>query len=737
MKLALISKRFKSVGLISIAFVVALSGITLLTLKASPNADALVSGADWQAGRIIDDDIFYSSNAMTVQEIQAFLDGKVPTCDTNGTQMYNGSMTNAQYAASRGWPGPAYVCLKDYYQVPRGDQNINNLSTNVIPNGAIGAAQIIKNAAVAYNINPKVLLVTIEKESLNLLKDKWPLPSQYRNPMGYGCPDTAPCDPQYEGFYNQMMNAARQFKLYKDNPNSYRHKPFQDNSISYQANAPSCGASNVYISTYATAGLYNYTPYQPNQAALNNMYGTGDGCSAYGNRNFWRIFTDWFGSSTIPKSTAYIQDGTYMIKSSVSGHFIDVAGGNTGNGTRAQIYNGNGTSAQIWQTTRLSNGYYMIKNVGSGRYLDVSNAGTTNGTPVQIFDGNGGCAQQWAAVAIGSTMSLINVCSGKAIDITGGNFNNSTKLQIYSRNYSGAQLWSLISTSAPTIDNSYYKVSAPSNLLMSPSSGDPSTQIANDTNNDSQTWQFYRQPDGSYHIRNKSSNQFLTVSGDGINTGSQVGSYNANDTCSQNWILKPNQDSSFTIQSACYGYVLDVTDGDLYDAGTKLQVWDSNGTDAQKWRLTEVADTGISEGDYTISSLSGKALDVAGGTNSDGTKLQVWDSNGTNAQKWHLTHIHDRVYELSSKTGSKVIDLFNANIANGTTIQIWSRNNTCAQQWEVVDNGDTTYTLASSCNATKVLDISGGQTSINGTKIQLYGANSSDAQKWTFTVLGQ
>jgi hypothetical protein len=52
----------------------------------------------------------------------------------------------------------------------------------------------------------------------------------------------------------------------------------------------------VFIENQATAGLYNYTPYTPNDAALNNMYGTGDACSSYGNRNFWRIYTDWFGN---------------------------------------------------------------------------------------------------------------------------------------------------------------------------------------------------------------------------------------------------------------------------------------------------------------------------------------------------------------------------------------------------------------------------------------------------------
>src|SRR5699024_1304734 len=37
------------------------------------------------------------------------------------------------------------------------------------------------------------------------------------------------------------------------------------------------------------------TPYQPNKAALAAGYGIGDACSAYGNRNFYNYYTDWFG----------------------------------------------------------------------------------------------------------------------------------------------------------------------------------------------------------------------------------------------------------------------------------------------------------------------------------------------------------------------------------------------------------------------------------------------------------
>ncbi|MGA1827654.1 MAG: hypothetical protein WAZ28_05330, partial [Microbacterium sp.] len=53
----------------------------------------------------------------------------------------------------------------------------------------------------------------------------------------------------------------------------------------------------VYVQNQATANLYYYTPYQPNAAAIRAGYGEGDGCSSYGNRNFFQYFSDWFGAT--------------------------------------------------------------------------------------------------------------------------------------------------------------------------------------------------------------------------------------------------------------------------------------------------------------------------------------------------------------------------------------------------------------------------------------------------------
>ncbi len=269
--------------------------LSVLFVSTSYAADA----RNYNAGRIIDDSVFTNSYSMTVQDIQNFLNSKVQ-CDTWGTKPSEyGGGTRAQYAASRGVSTP-FTCLKDYHQNPTtGEDNYGKS----IPAGGISAAQIIFNYSRQFNINPQVLLVTLQKEN-GLITDEWPFPKQYRESMGFGCPDNvapgAPaCNPSYGSFSAQIYEAARHFKGYMDNGPGW-YIPFDTgwNSVMWSPNQPVCGAGDVYIENRATVALYSYTPYQPNQAARNAQYGTGDSCSAYGNRNFYMYFTDWFGSVT-------------------------------------------------------------------------------------------------------------------------------------------------------------------------------------------------------------------------------------------------------------------------------------------------------------------------------------------------------------------------------------------------------------------------------------------------------
>lgn len=211
--------------------------------------------ANWDPGNIITDDVFANSSSMNEGQIQSFLNSKVTNC-TNG-----------------------YVCLKNYTQ-----------------NGK-SSAKIIAESANEFRINPQVLLALLQKES-GLITSTTPSSISYRSATGYACPDTAACDSQYYGLTNQLRSAARMFRKILDNvPQNQWYTPYVvgNNFIRYSPDA-SCGGSNVFIRNRATQALYNYTPYQPNPGALAAGYGQAS-CGAYGNRNFYHFFNDWFGSS--------------------------------------------------------------------------------------------------------------------------------------------------------------------------------------------------------------------------------------------------------------------------------------------------------------------------------------------------------------------------------------------------------------------------------------------------------
>jgi hypothetical protein len=308
-------------------FSLILLGILIANTYSPAKATAL-SGNEFNAGRIIDDFIFYSEQpTMSADEIQRFLSSKVPNCDSFGTKIYSGTVTRAQYSSSNGVSVP-FTCLKDYNEdtpVRPGESGL----CKGFNGGPLSAALIIHRVAESCGINARVLITMLQKEQ-SLITDDWPWPIQYRSAMGYGCPDTAPCDSQYYGFFNQVYQAARQFKRYALSPQLFNYAKGRTSNVQYQANAPQCGGSSITMQTAATAALYNYTPYQPNAAALNNLYGSGDSCSAYGNRNFWRIFNDWFGTTYSNDTNSSHPSGTlvagnnkvYLIENNTKRHIF-------------------------------------------------------------------------------------------------------------------------------------------------------------------------------------------------------------------------------------------------------------------------------------------------------------------------------------------------------------------------------------------------------------------------------
>ena len=275
------SAKSVAAGIVAILAAVLPAAAVVDATTAAPAPTVTVRAADaddFEPGMLISDERFYDATTMGAAEVQTFF----------------------ERISCR--PSDDVDCLADYHET--------TLDVPAAGTGHCGeyrgktaqsAAAIVAGVALACGINPQVLLVMMQKEQSLVTR---PSASGYERAMGYACPDTADCDAEYFGFFNQVYNSAWQFRQYTLFPTD-RAFEVGVREIGYSPDV-ACGAGAVDILNQATANLYNYTPYQPNDAAVQNLYGDGDECSAYGNRNFWRIFTDWFGDPTNTRFPAWL-----------------------------------------------------------------------------------------------------------------------------------------------------------------------------------------------------------------------------------------------------------------------------------------------------------------------------------------------------------------------------------------------------------------------------------------------
>jgi hypothetical protein len=265
------------------------------------------SALTFDPSRIIDDSVFDNKSSMTAAQIDAFLNSFPSSC----------------LSTSNGFTAPDPIGY--------------NIDQGYIFGSNVSGGTAIAHAAQAYDLNPQVLLATLQKEQSLVTGGKGCYPNTpdassatpcdlYGNgriynctnacpfaygggcipiAVGYGCPGR--CDAAKEGFSNQIIRAAWLLKFSeqraKGNINWAIVRGNWDNSDDLQTCysgpmikgnwqvCPSGGTSpydglytpkdgtTIELKTGATAALYYYTPFLS------------------GNQSFFNIFTGWFGST--------------------------------------------------------------------------------------------------------------------------------------------------------------------------------------------------------------------------------------------------------------------------------------------------------------------------------------------------------------------------------------------------------------------------------------------------------
>lgn len=182
-------------------------------------------------------------------------------------------------------------------------------------------------------------------------------------------------------------------------------------------------------------------------------------------------------------------------------------------------------------------------------------------------------------------------------------------------------------------------------------------------------------------------------------------------------------------------------DNNGYANGTKVQQWDSLTMDhpSQMWEILEDGKTvNVTSFDehYTLNSVILKhpdhesCLDIEGQIMADGTKVQMYDRNGTDAQRWVLLpkeSVVNGTYVIrSAMDPNMVIDVANAGTADGTNVQIYAENGNSNQSWQVINYKEGTCRFISLCN-NKSMDVASGVNNVEGANIQVWATNDDES----------
>ncbi len=272
-----------------------------------------VAHAAFNANRIIDNVIFDNATSMNVNDIDSFLNSLPSSCISKNKGFSATDVTG--YTPTAGF---TY-------------------------GGLVSAGKVISHAAQAYNISPKVLLTTLQKEQSLVTGSAGCSTLAYAAATGYGCPDggtthsysnvnlyaingtmvtsvTGTCvnSAQKVGFSQQVIHAAWLLKFGEqrsqgninwavimdtstdssgnawashwdnsDDPQTCYGGPMTQGAwqvcpsgaTTYYDGYTTIDSTAVHMDTGATASLYWYTPHLS------------------GNQNFETIYTGWFGTT--------------------------------------------------------------------------------------------------------------------------------------------------------------------------------------------------------------------------------------------------------------------------------------------------------------------------------------------------------------------------------------------------------------------------------------------------------
>lgn len=189
-----------------------------------------------------------------------------------------------------------------------------------------------------------------------------------------------------------------------------------------------------------------------------------------------------------------------------------------------------------------------------------------------------------------------------------------------------------------------------------------------------------------YYIKNKNSGMYLTVQGDSSSNGANVCQATGTGSLGQRWILERNTNGTFRLHPATDmtgGISLDVANGST-SGGTNIQIWQNNSLSPQNFGITTSGD-GYAITTEVTSHQS--CLDVNGASKASGANVIQWTNKGAANQIWYFEEAQWPSSGSGSSSGSS---------GSGTT-----ETTSTSKSWNM---SDSNFRSLGTINSTKTID---------------------------------
>lgn len=382
------------------------------------------------------------------------------------------------------------------------------------------------------------------------------------------------------------------------------------------------------------------------------------------------------------------QDGVYTIMNAGSEKQLDVSGASLADSANVQQYKDNGTLAQKFKLERnASDGSYTIVSVQSGKVLDVAGGRSADGTNVQQYSSNGSAAQRWYIRSLSDgSFAISSALDGRVLDVRYGSTADGANVQTYSWNGSAAQRW-IIDSAIEWLPSGSYEIASSKNVANAISAQNNGlagknavTTKVRSSNDGLRKWQLVWERNGYAHIINLGTGKALSSAGE--NAPATLRTYDASDA--QQWLPVATV-GGIKLQSKLYpGLMLDIYAGST-ETGATVQTYASNDTAAQRFVFVK-ANLLATGRTYTIRSIASNenlVLDVPGASTVNGKNLQLYPSNGTNAQVFYVSDAGNGNIQIRNVNSGLYLT---ADTVNGP---IWQSNPTDSRSlWTVTFDRD-------------------------------------------------